>query len=335
MSCPLYNQSLSFTATVTSICCLSALLAILENTAVLLSVQKITSLRKTSRYFMISLAAGELFSTVIGNSFLSAWLILNHYSHENGTALWKMESTMWCLTTMVTTYNLVNVALDRYVAITSPLHYYTKMSSKKCLTLIGFAWLLSFLSGLVVYLIPQEYLPKVWTYGPIVVVLVPLCIIAFCYFGIYRASKGTFPARVNIIDAQQELENKRQRKTALTFGIITVLFFVLFAPVIIFNFIQLLTHEIELCVSLTERKVWICIAVVSYWSAISDPWVYMIRMPEFRAAFKKSLPPFCKNLCNFSEKRCQDRKKDESEIKQNGFQETGVAYEKEIFDTAL
>ena len=259
MSCPLYNQSLSFTATVTSICCLSALLAILENTAVLLSVQKITSLRKTSRYFMISLAAGELFSTVIGNSFLSAWLILNHYSHENGTALWKMESTMWCLTTMVTTYNLVNVALDRYVAITSPLHYYTKMSSKKCLTLIGFAWLLSFLSGLVVYLIPQEYLPKVWTYGPIVVVLVPLCIIAFCYFGIYRASKGTFPARVNIIDAQQELENKRQRKAALTFGIITILFFVLFAPVIIFNFIQLLTHETELCVSPTVRKVWICI----------------------------------------------------------------------------
>ena len=209
------------------------------------------------------------------------------------------------------------------------------MSSKKCLTLIGFAWLLSFLSGLVVYLIPQEYLPKVWTYGPIVVVLVPLCIIAFCYFGIYRASKGTFPARVNIVEAQQESENKRQRKKALTFGIITVLFFVLFAPVIIFNFIQLLTHEIELCVSPTERKVWICIAVVSYWSAISDPWVYMIRMPEFRAAFKKSLPPFCKNLCNFSEKRCQDGKKDESEIKQNGFQETGVAYEKEIFDTAL
>ena len=142
---------------------------------------------------------------------------------------------MWCLTTMVTIYNLVNVALDRYVAITWPLHYYTKMSSKKCLTLIGFAWLLSFLSGLVVYLIPQEYLPKVWTYGPIVVVLVPLCIIAFCYFGIYRASKGTFPARVNIIDAQQELENKRQRKTALTFGIITVLFFVLFAPVYYFQ----------------------------------------------------------------------------------------------------
>ena len=156
MSCPLCNLSLSFTAIVTSICCLSALLAILENTAVLSSAQKITSLRKTSRYFMISLAAGELFSTVIGNSFLSAWLIINHYSHENGTALWKMESTMWCLTTMVTTYNLVNVALDRYVAITSPLHYYTKMSSKKCLTLIGFAWLLSFLSALVVYLMPQE-----------------------------------------------------------------------------------------------------------------------------------------------------------------------------------
>lgn len=334
MSCPLYNLSLSFAATVTSICCLSAVLAILENTAVLLSVQNI-SLRKTSRYFMISLAAGELLSAVIGNLFLSAWLISNHSSHGNGTVSWKEESTMWCLTTMVTTYNLVNVALDRYVAITSPLHYYTKMSSTKCLTLIGFAWLLSLLSALVVYLIPKEHLTKVWIYAPIVVVLIPLCIIAFCYFGIYRASKGTFPARVNTIDAQQESENKRQRKTALTFGIITVLFFVLFAPVIIFNFIQLLKHEVELCVSPTVRKVWICIAVVSYWSAISDPWVYMIRIPEFRAAFKKSFPPFRKNLCNFSEKQCQDRKKDESEIKENCFQETGVVYEKEIFETAL
>ena len=206
-------------------------------------------------------------------------------------------------TTTVTTFNLVNVALDRYVAITSPLHYYTKMNSTRCLMLIAFAWFSAFSSASVVYAVPNEHLPKLWICGTITAIVIPLCIISLCYFNIYKASKSNFLARENITDAQQIAEYKRQRRTACTFGIITSLFILFFMPSFVFNCIQLfnsLRHgaekELEYCKGTPEREVWICIAVVSYFSAIFDPWVYAIRMNDFRIAFKRtaslSLPNF-------------------------------------------
>ena len=44
----------------------------------------------------------------------------------------------------------------------------------------------------------------------------------------------------------------------------------------------------QLCTQLnSNRTVWICIAIASYFSTVCDPWVYAIRMPEFRVALKE------------------------------------------------
>ena len=81
MTCPEYNLSTPFTATLTTVCCISGGLAVVQNLAVLLAVPKIHSLRSTARYFMASLAAAELLSGFTGN----LHYILNHSRKLNMT----------------------------------------------------------------------------------------------------------------------------------------------------------------------------------------------------------------------------------------------------------
>ena len=162
--------------TLTTICCISAFLAAIENAVVLLLIRKLHSLRTTARYFMTSLAAAELLSgTVTGNSYFSSWLILNHIRHGRSDVLWKTETVAWIFSPKISvTFNLVNVALDRYIAITLPLQYHTRMNSTRCVMLITFTWISAFSSSLPVYFVPEKRLPYVWICGSVFALLIPL-----------------------------------------------------------------------------------------------------------------------------------------------------------------
>ena len=289
MVCTQYTFSMTFVVSLTTICCISGVLAVVENLAVLLAVRKIHSLRSTARFFMASLAAAELLSGFIAN----LYYILNHSRRE--TIFVKTETAVWSFTTASVTFSLSNVALDRHIAITSPLQYHTRMTSTRCLSLIIFSWCLALLVAFTAYVVPDENLVVFWICGVIIFVLIPFCIIAFCYYKIYRATRNTFPVRKNITDAQQIAENNRQRKTAYTFGIITGLFIVLFMPSFIFNCFYLGNPPDVNGVKCNDfrRKFWIGVAVLSYFSAIFDPWVYAIRMPDFKMALKELFRTMC------------------------------------------
>ena len=294
MTCPEYNLSTAFTATLTTVCCISGGLAVVQNLAVLLAVPKIHSLRSTARYFMASLAAAELLSGFTGN----LHYILNH-SRKQDITFMRTEGAITLFTTVSVTFSLSNVALDRYIAITSPLQYHSRMTSTRCLTLIIFLWFLALFGASMVYVVPVENLIQMWICGSVISLLVPFCIIAFCYFRICQASRSTSPIRENITEAQHVAENKRQRKTANTFGIITGLFILAFMPSFIHDCVMVMANPPDFndprCDN-SSREAWICVNVISYFSAVFDPWVYAIRMRDFRMAVKELFQSMCRIL---------------------------------------
>lgn len=73
---------------------------------------------------MASLAAAELLSGITANLYF-----VRNYGRSENTFV-KMETTVWFFTTTSVTYSLSNVAVDRFVAITSPLHYHDRMTLK-------------------------------------------------------------------------------------------------------------------------------------------------------------------------------------------------------------
>ena len=285
MTCPEYNLSTPFTATLTTVCCISGGLAVVQNLAVLLAVPKIHSLRSTARYFMASLAAAELLSGFTGN----LHYIINH-SRKLDITFMRTEGAITFFTTVSVTFSLGSIALDRYIAITSPLQYHSRMTSARCLTLIIFLWFLALFGASMVYVVPVENLIEMWICGSVISLLVPFCIIAFCYFRICQASRSTSPIRENITEAQHVAENKRQRKTANTFGIITGLFILVFMPSFIHDCVMVMANPPDFndprCDNFS-REAWICVNVISYFSAVFDPWVYAIRMRDFRMVVKK------------------------------------------------
>ena len=117
MPCPLYDLSTTFIASLTTVCCISGILAVVENLAVLLAVRNIRSLRSTARFFMASTGAAELLSGFTGNLYYG----LNHPRNES--SFMRTESDMLFFTSASVTLSLSNVALHRYIAITSPLQY--------------------------------------------------------------------------------------------------------------------------------------------------------------------------------------------------------------------
>ena len=133
MACPRYDLSTTSIAALRTVCCISGILAVVENLVVLLAVRKIHSLRSTARHFLASLAAAELLAGFIVNLYFS--LIL---SRKDSVPL-KTESAIWLFTTTSVTLSLTNVALDRYIAITSPLQYHNRMTSRRSLILITFS----------------------------------------------------------------------------------------------------------------------------------------------------------------------------------------------------
>ena len=294
MTCPEFNLSTTFTTTLTTVCCISGGLAVVQNLAVLLAVRNIHSLRPTARYFMASLAAAELLSGFTGN----LHYILNH-SKKLDITFMRTEGAISFFTTVSVTFSLSNVALDRYIAITSPLQYHSRMTSTRCLTLIIFLWFLAIFGASMVYVVPVENLIQMWICGSVISLLIPLCIIAFCYFRICQASRSTSLIRENITEAQHVAENKRQRKTANTFGIITGLFILVFMPSFIHHCVMVMANPPDFndprCDNFS-REAWICVNVISYFSAVFDPWVYAIRMRDFRMAVKELFQSMCRIL---------------------------------------
>ena len=294
MACPEYKLSTTFTATLTTVCCISGILAVVQNLAVLLALRSMHSLRSTARYFMASLAAAEILTGFAGN----LHYILNH-SRKLDIIFMRTEGAIFLFTTAAVTFSLCNVAWDRYIAITSPLQYHNRMTSTRCLTLIIFSWCLVLFGISMVYVVPVENLVQMWISESIISVLIPFCIIAFCYFRICQASRRTSVLRGNATEAQQIAENDRHRKTAYTFGIITGLFIVVFMPSFIHDCVMVMANPPDLndprCDNST-RKAWICINVISYFSAVFDPWVYAIRMRDFRSALKELFQSLCRIL---------------------------------------
>ena len=296
MACPRYDLSTTSIAALRTVCCISGILAVVENLVVLLAVRKIHSLRSTARHFLASLAAAELLAGFIANLYFSLML-----SRKDSVPL-RTESAVWLFTATSVTFSLTNVALDRYIAITSPLQYHNRMTSTRCLILIMFSWCWALLGAAMMYVVPEENLVKMWICGDIISFFAPFCIIAFCYFRIYRAAKSTFPVRENITEAQQMAENNRQRKTANTFGIIIGLFTLLFMPCFILNCTYIFDppdKNVMKCNSF-RRTIWIWIAVISYFSAVCDPWVYAIRMRDFRMAVKEQFLSMCRRIMHLS-----------------------------------
>ena len=181
-----------------------ACLTVLGNILVILAVVRERYLRSATNYFIVSLALADL---VIGSVVMPFAISL-----EVTNQRWLFGRD-WCdvwhsfdvLASTASILNLSVIALDRYLAITNPMKYPTRITHSRILVLIALVWILSSLISFPAILWwrasseSRQQLPQACTFteDPVYLVLssivsfyVPVIVILYAYYRIYRAASA-------------------------------------------------------------------------------------------------------------------------------------------------
>ena len=263
----------------------SGISTIVDNSIILLALYKTPSLQRVSNYFVGSLACADLFVGLFANSLYVA--LSGFVSLQEIQELKNAETFVWLSTTTVTTFNLCFVAVDRYVAIIRPLRYPSEITTKRFLKAITSTWIFAFLFSTIGFYIPYSHLPKLWIIGSFVTFLLPFAVLSFCYCRIYamaREQNSRWKQQRTFHRSAQVAEGLKNRKAAVTFAIITIFFVALFLPTLVINFVAIALED--RCQRIRLNIAWFWAAAVSYTSSAINPWIYAIRMTDFKRAIK-------------------------------------------------
>lgn len=260
----------------------------LGNGMVLFAIHKTPHLQRISNFFIASLAVADFSVGVLVNPFWAARSALSVWKNQH--PLTVITAYMSMQTAVTTTFNLCAVSIDRYVAITRPLHYETILTRRRCKIIICLIWVLSFVLPIPRPLVTDpSKVSKVWIAGSTVVILLPLSIITYCYYHIVREVKR----HVTGIDSMNKwvsasipdgiATRKRNTKAAWTVAIVIGVFLVLWCPSLVLTLLLSLNKKI--CDEERLTRVWSFTVLVAFFSSAVNPLIYTVRNQDYRNAF--------------------------------------------------
>lgn len=265
----------------------SSMTCLFGNCVVLLAIYQTKTLRTVSNFFIASLAVADISVGFFMNPILISKAALNIWQGNHWLS--KLADFMWIQTTTSSTFNLCSVSIDRYVAITAVFKYHRIMTRKKCFAALTLIWLFSFLFASVRLFIDNSAdLPRLWISTTVLTVIIPLFLIGFCYLKIYCAARTQIKKIAERkISAEEARLSAMNRKAAWTAGIVIFLFVVMWLPSFLASCIELTTAN--RCKKLEVDYAWFWLAFLCFCSSAVNPWVYTIRVPEFKNTLRRIL----------------------------------------------
>ena len=264
---------------------LSGLLAVIGNLLVLMSVIKTHSLRKTSYYFIASLSLADFLVGLIVNPLYIAITILRVWVSDH--PLYKMENFMWIQMLAATSFNLLAVSCDRYIAIMKALRYDSLMTGRRALLAVGVIWVSSVLLAMFSFILDElESSGKLWFSILVLTFVTPLLGITFCYYHIFKAAR-TQIGRISRDNSPACRQTIKRHRTAKTIALVIVVFVLSFAPNFVFSL--LVVFAPSHCQQMNFYRHWSWAIFVAFASSCVNPWIYALRTREFRVAFKRLL----------------------------------------------
>ena len=293
------DQHSSISLTVLNIS--SGLLSIGGNLFVLLAIYKEPRLHTISNYFIASLAMADFLVGLVLNPIWAIKSALNIW--ENQAPITLAAECLSIHTITATTLSLCAVSIDRYLAVVLVFRYNLILNVKRCRIIICLIWLCACLVPLSrVFLHDPLELPKLWITGSILIFVIPLNVIAFCYFHIFKVARSQ-ATKIRVANINNETERKtavnrrKEKKAALTIAIIIGLFIIFWSPTMILSSVQMFIAND--CVKMKLIRWWFWTTLLAFANSFINPWVYAVRAEEFRSAFWRLLGRNHKDL-NFN-----------------------------------
>ncbi|KAK3529113.1 hypothetical protein QTP70_016540 [Hemibagrus guttatus] len=287
------------------------------NLLVMYAFCKSQSLRTPPNMFIINLAITDFLMCVTQTpTFFITSIHRRWIFGEKGCELYAFCGALFGMCSMIT---LMIIAVDRYFVITRPLASIGKMSHKRALIILILAWLYTLVWSLPPFFGWSAYVPEglmtscTWdymTFTPsvraytmllfICVFFIPLFVIMYCYFCIFRAIRNTTSAVGKISeeggitkDSIKKFHRlKSEWKMAKVALIVILLYVISWSP--------------YSCVALTAFAGYSDLltpymnsvpAVIAKASAIHNPIIYAITHPKYRSALARYIPCLGVLLC--------------------------------------
>ncbi|XP_058263175.1 opsin 4b [Hemibagrus wyckioides] len=303
--------------TIGSVILIIGITGMVGNFLVMYAFCKSRSLRTPANMFIINLAITDFLMCVTQTPiFFITSMNRRWIFGEKGCELYAFCGALFGMCSMIT---LMIIAVDRYFVITRPLASIGKMSHKRALIILVLAWLYTLVWSLPPFFGWSAYVPEglmtscTWdymTFTPsvraytmllfICVFFIPLFVIMYCYFCIFRAIRNTTSAVGKISeeggitkDSIKKFHRlKSEWKMAKVALIVILLYVISWSP--------------YSCVALTAFAGYADLltpymnsvpAVIAKASAIHNPIIYAITHPKYRSALARYIPCLGVLLC--------------------------------------
>ena len=144
------SQSEALTITLCIITILVIIITCVSYLIVIILIITDESLHTISDYFLASISVSQLaFGLAVLPNFISLFILLKSFSYTIMTFI----VSLFIFVTSSLFMNLIAVAADIYFKIAKPLKYLSMVDTRTCLVIITTIWMLSFVGGMMVFLI--------------------------------------------------------------------------------------------------------------------------------------------------------------------------------------